>query len=136
MSDYMGDWMRYLGMTNAPAVRWVSPQEDTEKNTGYFKVAYDSAYYFTVADLENGAVPRIDKLVPDVVVQTLKAIDKATVTPLLVTLTGVGTTTIPVVPKDASDSNEALPVNTKFGWSRELQAWIYVLPDDTYMSGY
>jgi hypothetical protein len=136
MTDYMGEWTRFLGTTNAPATRWVSPQEDKVRGVGYFKISYESAWARNAADLEAGAVPDTWRNTAEThLALKLTALQAADGAGLYATSTGVGKTTLPITVKTESNYTDAINLGTEFGWSRESHGWVFKIAEGTYVLG-
>lgn len=137
MTDYMGEWARFLDMTNAPAARWVSPQMDTARGTGYFKMSYESAWASSAADLEVSAVPDSWRESAETSwALKLTPLDKAAAMLLCATITGLGKTTLPIEMKAESTYTGTAPdIGTEFGYSREKHAWVFKIAEDNYVLG-
>lgn len=129
----MGDWQRF---PNAPAMRWVSPQEDKVRGTGYFRLAYESAWAKSVSDLELVSIPDAWRApAENTWIMKLTTLEKSAALNLYTTLTGIGNTTLPLTLKEDSDFNGTIALGTQFGYSREKKAWVFKLDDDNYVLG-
>ena len=129
---YFGEWERCEDVPNKPSQRWVSPQEDLYKE-GFFKVCYSTSE--DVSELEANAIsgawrePAMKQwFLKLTIIENVVGIE------LFKTITGLGVTTIPMLPDPESDYKHEIELGTVFGWSREVHGWIFKI-DDMYVLG-